>query len=118
MLVEHDVEAKLVRQLPLIVIAMEQVGGDVRIAFAVEQVDAQRAGMLGPGRIIGLLGELVDFHGAYSCCGVIWLSRTPALFRQKFWAARDRGNARRGRSARSGRPQSWRNRHGRKPRPA
>src|SRR3984893_18221841 len=114
MLIEHDVEAELVRRLPLVVIAMEQIGGDMRIAFAVEQIDAQRAGMLGPGRIIGLLGELVDFHGAYSCCGVIWLSRTPAPSRQKFWAARDRGNVRRDRSARTARPRSWRNRRGRK----
>src|SRR3984957_6646967 len=116
MLVEHDVEAELVRQLPLVVIAVEQIGGDVRIAFAIEEIEAQRAGMLGPGRIIGLLGELVDFHGAYSCCGVIWFSRTPAPFRQKFWAARDRGNARRGRSPRTARPRSFRNRRGRKPR--
>src|SRR6202035_5773565 len=101
-----EVEAELVRGLPLVVIAMEQVGGDVRVAFAVQQIHAQRAGMLGPCRIIGLLGELVDFHGAYSCCGVIWLSRTPALSRQKFWAARDRGNARRDRSVRTARPQS------------
>ena len=35
MLVEHDVEAELVGELPLVVIAMEQVGGDARIAFAV-----------------------------------------------------------------------------------
>src|ERR1700734_697811 len=41
---------------------MEQVGGDVRVAFAVQQIHAQRAGMFGPGRVIGLLGELVDFH--------------------------------------------------------
>ena len=61
MLVEHDVEAKLIRCLPLVVVAMEKVGRDVRIAFLVEQVDAQRAGMIVPGRIIGLLGELVDF---------------------------------------------------------
>ena len=64
MLVEHDVEAELVGELPLVVIAVEQIGGDARIAFAVQQVDAQRAGMIVPGRVIGLLGELVDLMAA------------------------------------------------------
>ena len=63
MLVEHDVEAELVGELPLVVIAVKQIGGDVRIAFAVRQIDAQRAGVIVPGRVIGLLGELVDSHG-------------------------------------------------------
>ena len=48
MLVEHDVEAELVGELPFVVIAMEQIGGDMRIAIAVEQIDAQRAGMVVP----------------------------------------------------------------------
>ena len=61
MLVEHDVEAEPVGDLPFVVVAVEQVGRDLRIAFAVEQIDAQRAGMLVPRRVIGLLGELVDF---------------------------------------------------------
>ena len=34
MLVDHDVEAELVGEQPLVVIAMEQVGGDVGIALA------------------------------------------------------------------------------------
>ena len=35
MLVEHDVEAEFVAELIFVVIAMEQIGGDARIAFAV-----------------------------------------------------------------------------------
>ena len=60
MLVEHDVEAELVGELPLIVVAMKQIGGDVRIAFAVGEGDAQRSGMLVPRRVIGLFAELVE----------------------------------------------------------
>ena len=63
MLVEHDVEAELVAELPLVVIAVEQIGGDARVAFAVREGDAQRAGMLVPGRVIGLLAEVIDPHG-------------------------------------------------------
>ena len=83
MLVEHDVEAELVGELPLVVIAMEQIGGDARIAFAVGQIDAQRAGMIVPGRVIGLLGELEDFHGAvsprYADVVSLAVARRPAL---------------------------------------
>src|SRR5579871_923475 len=66
MLVEHDVEAELVGELILVVIAMKQVGGDARIAFAVREDHAQRAGMLVPGRIIGLFAKLIDSHAARS----------------------------------------------------
>src|SRR5712675_1257042 len=62
MLVQHDVEAERVRQQPFVVIAVEEIGRDVRIAFAVRQVDAQRALVVFPGIRIGLLGELIDFH--------------------------------------------------------
>ena len=61
-LVEHDVVAELVGDQPLVVIAVEQVGGDDGIALAVRQVDAQRALVILPGVGIGLLGELVDSH--------------------------------------------------------
>jgi len=63
MLVEHDVEAELVAELPLVVIAMEQVGGDARIALSVRERHPQRAGMLIPRRVIGLFGEVIDSHG-------------------------------------------------------
>jgi hypothetical protein len=63
MLVEHDVEAEIVAELPLVVIAMEQVGGDARVALSVRESDAQRAGMLVPGRVIGLFAEVIDSHG-------------------------------------------------------
>ena len=43
MLVDHDVEAELVGEQPLVVIAVEQVGRDFRIELAVRQIDAQRA---------------------------------------------------------------------------
>ncbi len=49
-LVEHDVETKLVAELVLVVVAVKQIGGDARIAFAVRQNHAQRAGMIVPGR--------------------------------------------------------------------
>ena len=64
MLVEHDVDAELVAELILVVITVKQIGGDVRIAFAVRQNDAQRAGVIVPGGVIGLLGELIDFMDA------------------------------------------------------
>src|SRR5271156_1646330 len=64
MLVEHDVEAELVAQLILVVIAVKQVGGDPRIADPVGKRDAQRAGMLAPARMISLLAELIDPHDA------------------------------------------------------
>ena len=61
-LVEHDLEAELVGEQPFVVVAVEEIGRDPRIAFAVRQVDAQRALVVPPGLRIGLLGELVDFH--------------------------------------------------------
>ncbi len=60
MLVEHDVEAEFVGRLIFVVVAMKQVGGDARITFAVREDDAQRAVVIVPGRIIGLLGELIE----------------------------------------------------------
>src|SRR6185369_2880228 len=51
-----------VRDLPFVVIAVEQIGGDLWIALAVEQVDAQRTGVIVPGGVIGLLGKLIDLH--------------------------------------------------------
>ena len=66
MLVDHDVEAELVGEHPLVVVAVEQIGRDLGVAFAVRQVDAQRAGVVLPRLRIGLLGELVDFHSLSS----------------------------------------------------
>src|SRR6516162_7323552 len=65
MLVEHDVEADVVASLIFVVVAMKQVGGDARVAFAVGQNDAQRPGMIVPSRVIRLLAELINSHGAY-----------------------------------------------------
>ncbi len=62
MLVEHDVEAELVGQQPLVVIAVNKIRGDARIALAVGQVDAQGALVVVPRVRIGLLGELIDAH--------------------------------------------------------
>ena len=99
MLVEHDVETELVAQLILVVIAVEQIGGDVRIAFAVRQNNAQRAGMIVPGRVIGLFGELIDSHGAHSLPSRSMLSFVPGegqnALGENFAAAPDAGNARR-----------------------
>jgi hypothetical protein len=44
---------------------VKQIGGDVRIAFAIRKNDAQRSGMIVPGRVIGLFAELVDSHEAF-----------------------------------------------------
>ena len=66
MLVDHDVEAELVGELPLVVIAVEPVGRDLGIEDAVRQDHAQRALVLVPRVGIGLLGEVEDFHGADS----------------------------------------------------
>ena len=40
-LVEHDVEAEVVGEQPFVVVAVEQIGRDARVAFAIRQVDAQ-----------------------------------------------------------------------------
>ena len=61
-LVEHDVEAELVGEQPFVVVTVEQIGRDVRVAFAVRQVDAQRALVVLPRVGIGLLGEMVHSH--------------------------------------------------------
>ena len=37
MLVEHDVEAELVAELVFVVVAVKQIGGDARIAFAIRE---------------------------------------------------------------------------------
>src|SRR5215472_5182853 len=63
MLVEHDVEADVVAGLIFVVVAMKQIGGDARVAFAIGQDDAQRPGMIVPGWVIGLFAELIDSHG-------------------------------------------------------
>src|SRR5947207_4904475 len=64
MLVEHDIEPEIVAGLVFVVITMKQIGGDARIAFAIGMNDAQRPGMIVPGRIIGLLAKLIDSHDA------------------------------------------------------
>jgi len=39
--IEHDVEAEFIGQQPLVVITMEQIGGDRRVAFVVGKIDPQ-----------------------------------------------------------------------------
>ena len=58
-LVEHDVEAQLIGEHPFVVVAMQQIGRDLGIAFAVRQIDAQRAAVVRPCFRVRLLGELV-----------------------------------------------------------
>src|SRR5262249_14217127 len=62
-LIHHDVQPELVRDHPLIVIAVEQVAGDFRVELAIGQVHAQRAVVIVPDREVRLLGELIDAHG-------------------------------------------------------
>ncbi len=50
MLVAHDVEAELVGELPLVVVAMQQIARELRIETAVGDGDAQRAAVILPGR--------------------------------------------------------------------
>src|ERR1700683_901125 len=114
MLVEHDVKTELVRQLPLVVIAVKQISGDARVAFAIQQIDAQRAGMIVPGRVIRLFGELVDSHFASSVSSFNQLWQTPTPFRRRPAAVPDAGNARLARSSRTARRVSSCNKHGRK----
>ena len=61
MLVAHDIEAEFVGELPLVVIAMQQIGRELGIDAAIRDGDAQRAAVIDPGRGIGLLGEVKDF---------------------------------------------------------
>jgi hypothetical protein len=71
MLVEHKVETDVVARLIFVVVAMKQIGGGARIAFAIGQDDSQRSGMVVPGRVIGLFAELIGSHVALSRSGVI-----------------------------------------------
>jgi len=68
MLIEHDVEAELVGQQPFVVVAVIEIGRDLRLAFAVRQVDAQRAAGIVPGVRIG--------------CSLKWYTRI-SLFRHE-----------------------------------
>src|ERR1700720_464710 len=79
MLVEHDFEANIVTRLIFVVVAMKQIGGDARIAFAVGQNDAQRPGMIIPGRVIGLLTELINSHGLFA------VHKSQDAFGKNFW---------------------------------
>src|SRR3982074_486943 len=63
MLVEHDVEAELVAQQPLVVIAVKKIGRDLGIEKAVRPADPQRHLVLLPGVRVALLGEVIDAHG-------------------------------------------------------
>src|SRR5579862_4009025 len=92
MLVEHDVEAELVAKLPLVVIAVKQIGRDARVAFAVGEGDAQRAGMLVPRWKIGLLAEVIDSHWARSRHSPVshMTLRRPARLK---WSVSPRGGA-------------------------
>src|SRR5579862_486440 len=116
MLVEHDVEAEFVGQLPLIIVTVKQIGGDARIALAVQQIDAQRAGMIVPRRVVRLLGELVNSHGVCSVWCFNPLLRTPTPFRRRPSAVPDAGNAPPVPSSRSARQESLRNMRGHTPR--
>ena len=62
MLVQHDVEAEFVGELPFVVIAVEQLRRADRIEFAVGQIHPQRTVMVVPDVGIGLLGELKNSH--------------------------------------------------------
>src|SRR6185312_5635908 len=48
MLVDHDVEAQLVGELPLVVVAMEEIAGELRVEPLVRDGDAERAAVILP----------------------------------------------------------------------
>jgi hypothetical protein len=64
MLVEHQVEPELVGEQILVVIAMKQIGRDLRIERPVRQIDAQIAVRIIPGVGVGMLAEMIDPHFA------------------------------------------------------
>ena len=63
MLVEHDVEAQLIGQHPLVNVAIVEPVRHVRIAELVGQGDAQGRALRAPGVRIGFFGEMIDTHG-------------------------------------------------------
>ena len=67
MLIEHQIEPELVGEQIFVVIAMEQIGRDLRIERAIRQIDAQIAVRIIPGVGIGMLAEMIDSHFACPC---------------------------------------------------
>ena len=70
-LIEHNVEAELIGENPLVVVAVKEIGGDFGVAFAVGQIDAQRTAMIRPCIRVGLLGELIDFMDSLQLTGML-----------------------------------------------
>src|SRR5689334_1751214 len=62
MLVQHDIEAEFVGELPFIVITVEQLRRVNRIQFAIGQIHPQRTVMVVPDVGIRLLGKLENSH--------------------------------------------------------
>ena len=62
MLVCHDVDAELVAQRPFVEIAVIEVGPDLRVEEPVRDHDAIGIAELRPGRVIGHLTEMPNFH--------------------------------------------------------
>src|SRR5262249_39978752 len=111
MLVEHHIHTELVGELPFVVVSVEQVAGDVGVEQAVRQVDTQRAVVVVPRWVIGLLGEVIDLHGGVLLRLVLragrsarWHGQRRAPGERTLAVARDAENARRARWSRTVRP--------------
>jgi hypothetical protein len=63
-LVDHDVHADLVGEHVLVEILVHQAGHHDRVGVLAGDVDAQIAGVLVPGGVIALFGEVPDVHGS------------------------------------------------------
>ena len=61
-LVDHDVDAELVAQRPFVEIAMVEIGADFRVVEAARDDDPIGFVELRPGRMVGHLAEMPDFH--------------------------------------------------------
>ena len=67
MLIQHQVEAEIVSEQILIVIAVKQIGRDLRVERPVRQIDPQIAVRIVPGVGIGMLAEMIDSHFICPC---------------------------------------------------
>src|SRR5437016_2746905 len=88
MLVEHDVQAQLVGELPLVIVAVKEFCRPHGIKLAVRQIHAQRAIMVVPHVRVRLLRELKDSHRAGSSTkSTMRRARAPGCSRCGKWPA-------------------------------
>ena len=103
MLVEHDLQAALFRDLPLLDETIEQLGSLFRIVVPIGQIDAHRL-VFARGRQIVIRG-FAEMPNLHDCALGLNVLRTVERFRQIAPAARDAANARPQRRSRAARPE-------------